>query len=111
MLNEYLNRKVHVVVDRPLGSRLPEHPDLIHLLNCGFIPNSDGGDDEEIDAYIVGEFTPLTEYDGIVIAVIHRLTDKKDKLVVAGRQGLYHADQILALTEFQERFFDCAVIT
>lgn len=111
MLDEYLNRRVRVVVDRPLGSRLPDHPDLIYPLNYGYLPGTLSADGEEIDAYIVGEFEPLTEYEGVVVAVIRRLNDSEDKLVVAESAGRYSEEQIRALTEFQERFFRCEILT
>lgn len=111
MLNEYLSHRVHVVVDRPIGSRHPDHPDLIYPVNYGYLPGTLSGDGEEIDCYIVGEFEPLTEYEGVVVAVIRRLNDVEDKLVVARSAGKYNADQIRALTEFQERFFPGEIVT
>ena len=49
---------VTVVVDRPLGSRHPEHPDLVYPVNYGFIPGILAGDGEEQDAYILGVEQP-----------------------------------------------------
>lgn len=110
MLENYLLKMVHVQIDRPLGTRHPEHPALIYPVNYGFLPGTVSGDGEEIDAYVLGEFMPLTEFDGIVIAVIRRKNDKEDKLVVADRPGRYDRQQIAALLEFQERFFESEVI-
>ena len=45
-LNRCLNRRVHVLVDRPLGSRHPERPDLIYPLNYGYLPGTLSGDGE-----------------------------------------------------------------
>lgn len=110
MLSDYLNQTVSVTMDRPLGSHHPEYPNLIYPLNYGYLPDTVSGDGEEIDAYIIGEFEPLQKYTGIVVAVIHRLDDKEEKLVVANRPGRYGAEQIRALTEFQERFFASEII-
>ena len=110
MLRDYLLKRVHVIMDRPLASQHPEHPDLIYPLNYGYLPGTVSGDGEEIDAYIVGEFQPLQEYDGVVIAVIHRKDDCEEKLVVAAEDGRYTRGQIAALVDFQERFFDSEVI-
>ena len=50
-------------------------------------------------------FEALEEFDGKCIAVIHRLDDDDDKLVVAPEGKKYTKEQIEALVEFQERFF------
>ena len=106
---EYLNKIVEVKMDRPLGTRHPKHG-FIYMLNYGFIPNTISGDGEELDAYVVGVFEPLEEFTGKVIAVIHRVNDDDDKLVVAPENLQYTDDQIKALTEFQERFFESIII-
>lgn len=106
---EYLGREVEVKIDRPMGSRHPKHG-FYYPVNYGFIPGTVSGDGEEIDVYILGEFEPLKDYKGKVIAVIHRKDDNEDKLVAAREFNNYTKDQIIALTEFQERFFDTEVI-
>jgi inorganic pyrophosphatase len=110
MLTNYLHKTVHVTIDRPLGSRHPEHHDMLYPLNYGYLPGTVSGDGEEIDAYIIGEFLPLKEFTGEVAAVIHRKNDLEDKLVVSSKQKNYSKEQIKALTEFQERFFDSEII-
>lgn len=109
MVQEYLNKEVKIIVDRPLASKHPEH-EIYYPLNYGYIPNTISGDGEEIDAYIIGEFQPLKEFDGVVIAIIHRKNDVEDKLVVAKFPDRYSKEQIQALVEFQERFFDSEII-
>lgn len=108
-MKEYLGKEVQVIIDRPFGSKHPEH-ELIYPINYGYIPNTVAGDGEEIDAYILGEFEPLEKYTGIVIAIIHRKDDNEDKLVVAKDSMHYSKDQIEALTEFTERFYDSEVL-
>ncbi len=99
-----IGTRVTVTIDRPLGSRHPTHG-FIYLLNYGFLPGTISGDGEPLDAYVVGAFEPVTSFSGVVLAVIHRLDDYDDKLVVAPVGLTYTDDQLLALTEFQERFF------
>lgn len=101
---------MRVVVDRPLGSRHPEHKNIYYTLNYGCVPGTASPDGEEIDAYIVGEFEPLREFTGTVIAIVHRKNDIEDKLVVTKFPGKYNREQIQALVEFQERFFDSEII-
>lgn len=108
-MKNYLGKKVKVVMDRPLGSRHTKH-DFIYSLNYGYIPNTVSGDGEEIDAYIIGKFEPVKEYEGYVVAIIHRHNDIEDKLVVCKEIDKYSKEQIKALVEFQERFFETTII-
>lgn len=108
---EYLGKKVKILIDRPLGSRHPEHDNIYYMLNYGYIPDTISGDGEEIDAYIIGEFEPLKEFIGFVVAVVHRKNDNEDKLVVSKHPDKYSKEQIEALVEFQERFFDTEITT
>jgi len=108
-LIEYINKKIEVEIDRPLGSKHPKH-NFIYCLNHGFIPNTIAPDGEEIDAYVIGVFEPIEKFTGKCIAIIHRLDDDDDKLVVCPEDKNYSDEQILALTEFQERFFKATII-
>ena len=80
------------------------------MLNYGYIPNTISGDGEELDACLVGEFEPVESSKGTVIAIIHRTNDDDDKLVVSKDGKEYTDDAIIALTEFQERFFKSEII-
>ncbi len=109
-MESYLGKLVKVKIDRPLGSKHPKH-NFIYSLNYGFIPNTISGDGEEIDVYIIGEFEPLEEYEGYVVAIIKKTNDIEDKLVVCKELNKYNREQINALVEFQERFFESIIIT
>ena len=106
---EYLGKVVTVKMDRPLGSKHPKHG-FIYPVNYGYLPNTISGDGEELDAYVLGEFAPCDEYDGEVLAIIYRINDNDDKLIVVPQGKNYTDDQIRALTEFQERFFESIII-
>ena len=106
---DYLGSEVSIKIDRQLGSRHPKHG-FMYMLNYGFIPNTISGDGEELDAYLLGEFEPVTESSGKVIAVIHRTNDDDDKLIVSKNGQKYSDDAIRALTEFQERYFKSIII-
>lgn len=107
--NEYLGQIVNVVMDRPLGCKHPNHG-FIYPVNYGYIPNTISGDGEELDAYVLGEHKPLKQFQGKVIAIIHRINDDDDKLVVMANGRNYTDDQIRALTEFQEQYFQSVII-
>ena len=106
---DYLGKKVKIVMDRPMGSKHPKW-NFIYPINYGYVPNTISGDGEELDAYIVGIFEPVEEYEGKCIAAIHRLDDDDDKLVIAPEEKIYTKQQIEALVEFQERFFEHEII-
>ena len=106
---DFLNKKVKIVMDRSMGSKHPKW-NFIYPINYGYVPNTISGDGEELDAYIVGIFEPVEEYEGKCIAAIHRLDDDDDKLVIAPEEKIYTKQQIEALVEFQERFFEHEII-
>lgn len=108
-LKKYLNQTVKIKIDRPLGTKHPKHG-FVYCLNYGFVPNTTALDGEEIDAYVLGVFDPIDEYEGVCIAIIHRTNDDDDKLVIVPKGQNYSDDQIKVLTEFQERFFKFKII-
>lgn len=105
-----LRRIVHVIVDRPLGSVHPEHEDIVYGVNYGFVPDAFGGDGEAQDAYILGVDEPITEFNGMVVAIIHRLNDNEDKWVVAPDGYDPTDDEIISKTGFQEKYFQTEII-
>ena len=54
---------------------------------------------------MLGIFEPVEEFTGRCIAMVQRLDDDDDKLIVVPEGRQYNDDQIQALVEFQERFF------
>jgi inorganic pyrophosphatase len=110
MMNEhYLNKKVKVVMDRPLGTKHPKHG-FIYTVNYGYIPDTVSGDGEELDVYVLGIHKPLNEFEGEVIAIVHRTNDNDDKLIVVPEGKSYSDAQIRALTEFQEQWFESIIL-
>ncbi len=105
----FLGRRVYVRIDRPLGSHHPDHG-FIYPVNYGFVPDTPAADGEDLDAYVLGVFEPLETFTGVCLAILHRRDDDDDKLVLAPEGKSFTDDQILALTEFQERFFQVEII-
>lgn len=105
----YIGKIIEVKMDRPMGSIHPKHG-FVYPVNYGYIPNTVSGDGEELDAYVLGEHKPLEQFTGRVIAVIHRLNDDDDKLVVMADGRNYTDDQIRALVEFQEKWFESEIL-
>lgn len=106
---KYLGTHVKVIIDRPLGTKHPKW-DVVYEVNYGYIPGTIAPDGEEIDAYVLGVSMPLTSFEGMCIAIIHRLDDDDDKLIVVP-DGKYFSDkEIRALTAFQESFFKSEIV-
>ena len=106
---QYLGKIIKIKIDRPFGTKHPKHG-FIYPVNYGFVPNTISGDGEELDAYLLGVFEPVEDYEGKCIAIIHRTNDDDDKLVVVPPGKNYSDDAIEALTEFQEQYFEHVII-
>ena len=105
----FLGQMVTAIIDRPLSSRHPQY-DFIYPVNYGYVPSTPSPDGEDLDAYILGVFKPIPTFTGRCIAIIHRLNDNDDKLVLVPDGKTYTDAQIIALTEFQEQFFQLQII-
>ena len=105
---QYLGKFVYVKIDRPKDSK---HPKLnfIYEVDYGFIPNTQAGDGHEIDAYVLGQNSPISEFQGICIAVIVRKNDNEHKLVVADQT--MRKETIYQQVQFVEQYFDTELIT
>lgn len=100
---DFLNKIVDVVIDRPLGSSHPTH-NFLYEVNYGYIPSTISGDGEELDAYVLGIDEPLKVFRGRVIAVIERLDEVDDKLIVVEDGVNFSDEEIEKLVNFQEKW-------
>jgi inorganic pyrophosphatase len=100
---------IRVEIDRPVGSRHPEYG-YVYPLNYSFVRGHQSGDGEDLDAYVLGVTHPLKTFEGRCIAVIHRLNDDDDKLVVAPDGVEFSDEAIRRATQFQEQFFESRII-
>lgn len=105
-----LGKIVKVTVDRPLGTYHPQHKNLYYPINYGYIEGIIAPDGEEQDAYIIGVDKPVTEFEGIVIAIIHRNNDVEEKWVVAPEEKVFTKEEIEKAVYFQEQYFDTEII-
>lgn len=105
-----LGRSVRVTVDRPLGTRHPEHKDTTYLLNYGYVADVLAADNEWQDAYVWGVREPLEVFEGEVVAVIHRLDDVEDKWIVAAPGTRVTVEEVRAATNFAEKYFRSEVL-
>jgi inorganic pyrophosphatase len=101
----YLHRPVRLHIDRPLNSRHPADG-FRYEINYGYVPGTLAPDGEELDAYFLGASQPLTEVQGVCVAVIHREDDDDDKLIVTPPDLELSNDEIAVQVSFQERRVD-----
>lgn len=106
---DYIGKEVEVVMDRPLGTKHPKHG-FVYKVNYGYIPGVLAPDGDELDAYVLGVNKPLNKFVGEVIAIVHRLDDDDDKLVVVPKGSKISDEEILRQTNFQEQFFKPTIV-
>ncbi len=109
-MHSILEKSVNVKIDRKLGSTHPKYSNMIYPVNYGYIPEVFAGDGEEQDAYVLGVDIPVDEFEGIVIAIIHRTDDNEDKWVVAPEGMSFSEKEILDAVHFTEQYFNVEVI-
>lgn len=107
---QYIGKNIKVKIEQPIGSCHPEYPEMIYSVNYGFVPNTISGDNEELDCYVLGEDEALNEYAGKCIAVIHRLEEDDDKLILVPSNKNPTDEEIKKMTDFQEKYFQSVVI-
>jgi inorganic pyrophosphatase len=105
----FLRKSVTVVFDRPLGSKHPKW-DFVYEANYGYVPSTLAPDGENLDAYFLGVDKPLEEATGVCIAIVHRLDDDDDKLVVVPENVKLSDEEILESVHFQEQFFNSVIV-
>ena len=104
-----IGKTVRVVVDRPLGSYHPKHKDIYYSVNYGYIEGIMAPDGEEQDAYVLGVDVPVKEFEGKIIAIIHREDDVEEKWVVAPENSIFTKEEIMDKVKFQEQYFKSEV--
>ncbi len=104
LARQFLGKGVEVIIDRPLGSTHPKHG-FTYEVNYGYIEGVKAPDGEDLDAYYLGVNEPLEKARGTVVAVIHRLKDDDDKLVVLPQGASMTDEEIEQSIRFQEQWF------
>lgn len=105
----YLNKTITVTVDRQLGSNHPKHGFEYHV-NYGFLKGEKAPDGEDLDAYVLGVNEPVESFTGKCIAIIHRLKDDDDKLVIVPQEIDLTNEEIEKAVAFQEKWFEHEIV-
>lgn len=102
----YLGKTVDIEIDRPIGYvHVKGKKTLVYPINYGYIPGVLGGDNEELDVYLLGVDKPVEKYTVKIIGIVHRENDIEDKLVGAPVGMSFTADEIAEAVHFQEKYY------
>jgi inorganic pyrophosphatase len=105
----FLGQMVTAVIDRPCHSQHPTWH-FTYPINYGYLPDVPAPDGDELDVYVLNITEPLPSFTGECIAVIHRLNDNDDKLVLVPPGQTATDEQIKAQTWFQEQYFESIIL-
>lgn len=107
LCREYLGKKVSITIDQPYGT---VYEGARYEANYGFVPGTLAPDGEALDAYFLGPKEPLKVATGFCIAIIHRLEDDDDKLILV-EEGVKMSDgEIEQAVNFREKFFNHVIV-
>ena len=107
ILKSFIGKKVTVTIDRKINSM---HNGITYELNYGYIDKMTALDGDSQDAYIINETELYDAFEGYVVAIIKRIDDVEDKLVVSRRKCDISIEDIERQVYFQERFFKHVII-
>lgn len=109
-VQSYLGKTVTIGIDRPIGYvHHKGEKTLVYPINYGYIPGVLGGDEEELDVFLVGVDEPVSEFTGRIIGIAYRADDVEDKLVMAPEGMDFTAAQIATAVYFQEKYYHTTV--
>lgn len=109
LAKQFLGKEVEVIFDRPLGSKHPKHG-FTYEVNYGYLEGVKAPDGEDLDAYYLGTDQSIQKVIGTVKAIIHRLDNDDDKLVVMPKDVSMTDEEIDQAVHFQEQWFKHQVI-
>ncbi len=71
-----------ITIERPQGSRHPDHPSIIYPIDYGYVNDTVGADGHELDIFVGSSSTGLV---GTMVTVDHRKRDTEYKLIYNSR--------------------------
>lgn len=109
LAKQFLGKEVEVIFDRPLGTKHPKYG-FVYEVNYGYLEGIKSSDGEDLDVYYLGTHESLEKATGIVKAIIHRIEDDDDKLVVMPDKVDMSDDEIEKVVYFQEKWFKHEIV-
>lgn len=111
LVDFYLGKVVDIKIDRPIGYVHKKGDKVLHYnINYGYIEGVLGGDDEELDVYLLGVDKPVDEYRVRIIGAVFRENDVEDKLIAAPVGMDFSIDEIERQIHFQEKYYKTRVV-
>lgn len=107
MCREYLGKAVSLIIDQPYGTF---YEGTEYELNYGYIPGTSAPDGAGLDAYLLSIKEPLKNGRGKCIAVLHRLFDDDDKLIMSPDNNEFTDEEIEHAVVFREKLFPHCII-
>ncbi len=112
LVKSYLGKTVTIKIDRPIGYIHKKNEKILHYpINYGYIEGVLGGDDEELDVYLLGVDVPVNEYECKIIGIVYRENDVEDKLIAAPENMFFTKEQIDQSINFQEKYYKTHIET
>ena len=109
-VESYLGKTVDIEIDRLIGYvHHKGEKTLVYPINYGYIPGVLGGDDEELDVFLLGVDTPVESFTGRIIGIVYRADDVEDKLVMAPEGMTFSAQEIAQAVQFQEKYYHTTI--
>ena len=109
LAKKLLHKKVRIKIDCQLGSKHPKWG-FVYEVNYGYVEGVISPDGEELDAYLLKIDQPVEEFEGVVVAIVHRTDNDDDKLVVIPEGESVSDEEIEKATQFQEKFFKHEIV-
>ncbi len=105
-VKSYLGKTVTIGIDRPIGYIHRKGAKTLHYpINYGYIPGVLGGDDEELDVYLLGVDHPVDTFTCRIIGIVHRRDDVEDKLIGAPEGVFLTSAEMADAVHFQEQYY------
>ena len=109
-VQSYLGTTVTIGIDRPIGYvHHKGEKTLVYPINYGYIPGVLGGDEEELDVFLVGVNQPVSEFTGRIIGIAYRADDVEDKLIMAPEGVAFTAEEMAKAVQFQEKYYHTTI--
>lgn len=112
-MKSLIGMELDALITRPIGTVHPRYKDIIYEVNYGVVKDFELKDGKELKTYIVGESMPTElngTYHGKVLAILHRLNDENDRIIIAPIGRTLSDEEIISKTEFAEQYFVSEII-
>ncbi len=112
LTKQYLGQEVEVVIDIPKGQSHADYKNHIYEVDYGYVAGVLAPDGEELDAYYITNEKLVRNQKvlGHCLAIIHRLDDDDDKLVMVPKGVSIDDDKLEKLLNFQEKYYKHEII-